>query len=155
MENTRYAGSTGPLRFGPFPFPFCFWTSKVSFTLESPHERGPKTIIDIFNVESLLMSNASAVIFVKKKKQAFPLVHQRTTTHKTPNPCTTAPLSQIPSVYKHFACEMIRSAQELYAIEKMAAAGMGKKENRDHAGPAADDDNAVAVPLEDTAQDTA
>ena len=31
---------------------------------------------------------------------------------------------QIPIVYKHFACVMVRSAQELFATEKMAAQGM-------------------------------
>ena len=34
---------------------------------------------------------------------------------------------KIPSVYNIFACEMVRCAQELRAVEKMAAAGMGNK----------------------------
>ena len=36
-------------------------------------------------------------------------------------------LSQIQSVLKHFACDIVFSAQELFAIEKMAVAGMGNK----------------------------
>ena len=47
-----------------------------------------------------------------------------------------AHVPQIPRVYTYFACELVLSAQELYAIVKMAAAG-----------PAAVDDEAVVVPL--------
>ena len=40
---------------------------------------------------------------------------------------------------------MVLSGQELHAIEKMAAAGHGQQEDRDHAGLAAVDDEAVVL----------
>ena len=47
-----------------------------------------------------------------------------------------------------FTTTMVRPARELYATGKMAADGM------DHSGPAVVDDEAVVVPLKDTAQNT-
>ena len=50
---------------------------------------------------------------------------------------------------------MVLSAEEFFAIEKMAVAGMHwQQEDCDHAGRAVVDDEAVVVPLKYTAQNT-
>ena len=60
-------------------------------------------------------------------------------THDT-NPCTTASFSSHPRCLQvFFGCEMILTAQEIYAIEH------GQQEDRDHAGPAAVDNEAVVA----------
>ena len=58
-------------------------------------------------------------------------------THKTPNPCTTASTQ---SVYKHPACNFMRTAKELIAIERTAAQGLCSKMNTEALGvhPAGD-----------------
>ena len=51
-----------------------------------------------------------------------------------------------------FSCEMVRSAQERFAIEKMAVQGMDNKKS-DHVGLAAVDDE-VVVPLKAPSTET-
>ena len=53
-------------------------------------------------------------------------------------------------IYKYILCIVVLSAQELYAIEKMAVAGMGNKKIATTLGLAAVDDEAAVVPLKDT-----
>ena len=62
-----------------------------------------------------------------------------------PNPCTTATFVSNTSVYTHFACVMVCSAQELLAIEKMAAQGMSIKKIAETVGGASENDKAVAA----------
>ena len=67
---------------------------------------------------------------------------------------------QIPSVYKHFAREMVRSAEELFAIARIAPDGLGNKEIATTLGLSQsterwDKDTADhIVPLGNTAQNT-
>ena len=81
----------------------------------------------------LLMNSASSSYNFRfhltiKKQAVFP---HRTSTHIHAGDSTSMHHSlmffRIPSVYKQFACEMVRSAEELFAIEKMAAQSMSIK----------------------------
>ena len=61
-------------------------------------------------------------------------------------------LYQIPSVYKQFACEMVRSAEELFAIEKMAALGMSIKQITEAVFSSSTEMTDRIVPVKDTVQ---
>ena len=60
---------------------------------------------------------------IGKKQQVSP---HCTTTHIHARD-STASFFRIPNVHKQFECEMIRSAEELFAIEKVAPQGMSIK----------------------------
>ena len=126
------------LRKGPL-FSLCFWGF---FPGNRRMEKEcPKPDIHIFSFGLLLMKNARRlwiceVFFFLKKKHCTP-------THMKPIDAPQPHVAQIPSVYNHFACEMVLAAQEFYAIEK--SRWHGQQEDRDHAGLAAVDDEAVVA----------
>ena len=79
----------------------------MSFPMNCRTETGgPKTIVKIFNFDQQCFT---ALIFVMKYHA--PQHH----------------LCQIPSVCKVLTTRMVLSAEEFFAIEKMAVAGMGNK----------------------------
>ena len=59
---------------------------------------------------------------------------------------------EIPSVYKLFACEMVRTTEELFAIEKMAGQCMSIKEVVETVSSSSTEMEDCMVSLEDTAQ---
>ena len=68
----------------------------------------------------------SCLLWSLVRNTGFLHISHRHTQSRLVTPIDAPPphVFQIPIVYKHFACEMVRSAQELFAIEKMAAQGM-------------------------------
>ena len=88
-----------------------------------------------------IFQNSVFFFFLKKKKTLHIDTHPRRRQHiHAPQPHCL----QIPSVDKQFACEMVRSADELFAIEKMAA--QGTKEDQRGAWRASEDDTTVPAP---------
>ena len=61
------------------------------------------------------------------KTANFPTLHTDTKSLMTPIDAPQPLLPQITSVYKPFACDMVRSAEGLFAIARMAAQGLGSK----------------------------
>ena len=61
------------------------------------------------------------------KTANFPTLHTDTKSLMTPIDAPQPLLPQITSVYKPFACDMVRSAEGLFAIERMAAQSLGSK----------------------------
>ena len=81
------------------------------------------------------------------------MFHIDNTPTQESHPLTTATFCSKTQVFVSiFATRMVLSAQELLAIEKKGNRWHGQQEDRDHAGRAAVDDEAVVVPLKDTAQ---
>ena len=74
-----------------------------------------------------VLSEFGALTYVTKQQMFahfhIDTQHRLATSIDAPQPH----VSQILCVYKHFACEMVRSAQELFAFEKVAAQGMSSK----------------------------
>ena len=68
----------------------------------------------------------SCLLWSLLRNTGFLHISHRHTQSRLVTPIDALPphVFQIPIVDKHFACEMVRSAQELFAIEKMAAQGM-------------------------------
>ena len=62
------------------------------------------------------------------KQQIFHIVHRRTTTQKAPNPGTAASCVSNPQVCaRMLRAFLVRSVEELFAIERMAAHGFGSR----------------------------
>ena len=120
-----------PASFGPFAFwALCFFLCTLSIKNICPRnrsiEKGPK---QKNNRLFWARFDEQCVPFQKSFKTTdvrpfhIDAQHRLVTSIDAPQPH----LSQIPSVYKHVTCEMVRSAQDFFAIEKMAAQGMSIK----------------------------
>ena len=118
-------------------------------------KREPKTVTCFSHFGHLLIKKCHLAKNVMKQKGLSTFAHRHTSTQETAHPCTTTSFVSKPTGLRVFLeTRMVRSAEELCAIEKMAAQSMSIKKITEAVFSSCTDKADRIVQLKDTAKNT-